>query len=254
MRITVRAVFASASIILGMSPAAQATIISANFTGGNFGGAPTSLNATDTAGIGAFNAANWNNLDGNPGGPASLNDSTGTASGVTLTWGSTSPALYGSGTGTATGDAKMFNGYIDNLNNSTVTLTFSGLVPGSLWNVASYSLPDSLDGRTSDYGIGTDIRYLKSDNAASFQTFGYVPVVGSSAGNFTSGNTNEWDNIVADPSGNIVITAHADAFRAYFNGAQLASVATVPEPSSAVLMGIGCFAAAAFASRRRMAA
>ena len=137
-------------------------------------GSPSQLDATPpglTAGVVPQN--NWNDVGGASGTTGLLHDSSGAATGVTLTFASSGSVIYSTGATApvsdpnAAGDTRLMNGYVDGLDNGTNTYTFNGVSAGT-YDVIAYALPDSLDGRTSHYtltvnGVGGTTYYLKSD-------------------------------------------------------------------------------------------
>ncbi|HZZ72120.1 MAG TPA: PEP-CTERM sorting domain-containing protein, partial [Pirellulales bacterium] len=190
-------------------------------------------------------AANWNNYGSNTGTSGFLNDSTGAATGVTISV--TGAGLWGSGVGTGDANSKMLNGYVDGTDNGTNTWTFHN-VPAGIYTLISYAYPDSLDGRSSAYTVngGSEID-LMSDGNASYPNFGFVRATGT-GGNYTSGNYIEFDNISPDVNGDIVLSG-TGVFRNYSNGIQLVSV-PAPEPTTGVLLGLGMVGLICVARRR----
>src|SRR5262249_47920949 len=94
---------------MAFGSAAQADSIGINFTGGNNAGAPTSLLATDVAGV--VPQANWNNANGTGATLTALVNQNGVATTASTTW--HADGTWGSGTGTTSGDRKLYNGYLD---------------------------------------------------------------------------------------------------------------------------------------------
>jgi len=220
----------------------RAATISVNFEGNNNAGAPTALNPTDSAGVAPFTAANWNNFSGNTGTSGVLNDSSNVATPVTITV--VGQALFGSGTGTASADRKLLNGYVDS-NTGTNTWTFQN-VPAGLYTLISYALPDNLDGRISEYSVNGGTAYnLLSDGGANFVANGFVRATGTGS-TYTSGNYVQFDN-VSPIAGNITLTG-TGVFRNYSNGIQLVAV---PEPASILAIGVGGLGMMLIALRRR---
>ncbi|HZL36904.1 MAG TPA: PA14 domain-containing protein, partial [Tepidisphaeraceae bacterium] len=124
--------------------------IGINFEGGANGGAPTALKTTDVAGV--VPETNWNNAAGaNSTADLSLNDSTGTASGVSASW--TSPDVWGTPQTLSNGDDKLMNGYIDSSNATPNVLHNVDInnIPYANYTVYAYVGADT-NGRT---GTGT---------------------------------------------------------------------------------------------------
>ena len=98
----------AALMIESFAPAALITV-GGQFTGaGNGGGTP--LGAADTAGVVSQN--NWNVLGGQSGGPTALADSTGTATGINISWSADDSWTTGTSAnfGTNTADFKLLSG------------------------------------------------------------------------------------------------------------------------------------------------
>ncbi|HEV2970905.1 MAG TPA: autotransporter-associated beta strand repeat-containing protein [Pirellulales bacterium] len=184
--------------------------IGVNFEGGANGGAPTSLLATDTAGV--VPQANWNNTANAAGTTATVDspvagtivDSSGAATPVTLTYASNN--TYGVGQTITNGDSKLMNGYLD-LNNANATTTSVALanLPYSTYNIYAYVGSDG-NGRVGHGTVnGTSIFFTTNDNpfngyvqatattqaASANATYLLFPnVTGSSVTYTQNGNTN----------------------------------------------------------------
>lgn len=164
----------------------SATGIGVNFTGGGNGGSgAVSMNSTDTAG--AFPIANYNNENGGSQSGVTLNNGTGAASPVTLTY--TSGGTWnsvGSGVTPATGDQKLNDGFVLTSGTTPADFQLRG-IPYANYDVYVYELNDG-SGRietTTDVNSG-------------------VSVVGSSANptdaNHESGTVNNYQYIAATGS------------------------------------------------------
>lgn len=105
---------AAAAAALALAYSAAGASIGANYVNNGNGGVQDgdadSLLPEESAGAPSYTQTHWNNL-GRWGQTTGLNDSTGTASGVTVTWDSNNTWTTGSGTGTP--DAKLMSGYLD---------------------------------------------------------------------------------------------------------------------------------------------
>lgn len=168
------------------STANAQTVVSGNFSAdGSF-----ELTSTDTAGAPSYESQNWNNLAGASGGPILLNDSTGSASPVTITTYSAGLGEYGPGGPNDTPQAILYgSGLQTNFGNSTFELT--GLDAFSSYDIVVYysggtSFPSSrhmevvASGSSDTYyvaGIGsvfTDYTQGTNVSSASYQSSNYV--------------------------------------------------------------------------------
>ena len=238
---------AVAMAIGGMASAAPTPYIGVNFVGGSFGGAPTSLDPTDSAGV--VPQTNYNNVTGQTGAALALNNASGVATAVTLTF--AGAGTWGTGVGTATPNAKLMNGYVDGsdaVGATSNTYTFNN-VPAGKYNVIVYTLPDGLDGRDQSVALNGDVAstvFVSSDAGANLSN-GFVRATGTSKdGAGATGNYVEFDN-VSPVAGTFSIVGTSLAFRNFSNGIQLVT-ADVPEPAAISVLGLG---AAALLGRRR---
>ena len=117
-------------------PTAYADPIGINFGSGR---ANASLLPSDTSGVVA--QANWNNADGPSGGPITLNDATGTASAVQLTWATDEQWSFAGPAADANGT--LLTGWIsaNNVTDPPATVTLTG-VPFDLYDIYVYFAHD----------------------------------------------------------------------------------------------------------------
>jgi hypothetical protein len=222
-----------------MSAGAQHTI-SINFGGGGGGGArnnPTSLAATDVAGVVAED--NWNNATANGQSPinATLNnltDNTGAVTTASVNYVTPNTWTIGTLPTNPTGNQKMMEGYLD-VNDASLhtTVTVSG-IPFSAYDVYVYTLGDA-NGRNGTYTIGN-----QSKTTAPMGPFN---------GTFTLGNNY---TLLSDITGaSFTLTAHpttAAGFRSPVNGIQIVAV---PAPGALVTTLIGALPGLGLLLRRR---
>ena len=164
---TLLATFAVASIP-AISSAALVTI-STDF----YGTAPEAnqLVPTDVAGVPAYAASNWNLVSGSTIAPASavfLHDSTGNATGVTLSI-DNAPGRLSSFPGTpATGNAKLYNGAVGRDHwFSPMTFTLTGLEAFKSYDLIIYT--------EADYGDANRIAKVDNHAAGSPTYYGHAP-------------------------------------------------------------------------------
>jgi hypothetical protein len=126
------------------------------------------------------------------------------------------------------------------------TITISGLVVGAMYDIYVYALSHNSPswGNTSDAerAAGAFTTTNTTGNGASQSLDNGI--TGTNATTFTAGsNYVYFKDVVADGSGNIAILADAldgaNPTRLHVNGLQIVSI---PETSSAALLGLGAFA------------
>jgi len=160
------AVAAGCGALAGFAPAANAQSVNVDFGGGGGGGSTgvtTAMSPTDVAGI--IPSANWNSfLVGANATPQALNNSTGAASGATVSW--TSNNTWNTGTVNAPGGFQMMKGYLDSSDTSVTSVNVANL-PASL-TAAPYSV----------------IMYYDGDNGGS-ERVGKYSITGATTGNAT---------------------------------------------------------------------
>jgi hypothetical protein len=193
-------------VAIQLSISADAQVISINFAGGGGPGAPTSLAATDVAGVVAV--ANWNNATGSVGTLNSLIDNNGAATTASVSY--TSNNTWTTGIPNTNANERLMQGYLDTTDIIGTTVTVTGL-PSATYNVYVYTLGDE-SGREGAYTIGTNTQNTSPTLPFSNFVLGdnYALLEGVTGTSFT-------------------LTANAVDFRAPINGIQ---IAVVPGPSS----------------------
>ena len=213
--------------------------ISINFAAEQPSGAPTS-EVTGAAGLAG--TVNWNNLDGNVGGPAALtmdNQSSSVASSATISWVSNNTwASTGNGeennTAPAGDDRNLMTGYLDTTNVSVTEVSVSGLdqVFADGYNIAVY-IQGGVNGRGGQYTVETTnkIGTLSLTQDSAFDGT-FVPG-GMGGANFLvfEGFTDPDFTLTATPT-------VGSPERAPINGIEIVHV-VIPEPSTMVLLGMG---------------
>jgi len=243
------------AVLAASLSAATAATISFNFAGGRADAATdvTELAATDSVGAGAYAAANWNNLKSDWSGtagarPTTIVDSTGSATGITL--------KYDTGDTWSTDvneadsiDHKLFKRYFDDAPNGSGQpyVNVGGIADAALgYTVIIYLASDSANSGTDVQMGDIWLQDQQADAGATILSNGgtklaptllgdsytgtYLDATGGSAGNYIvfTGLTSTNFTLRGDKS-------TTDA-RVGFAGMQ---IITVPEPSSAALLGLG---------------
>lgn len=254
---------------------------------GHQDGAADALGASEVAGAPGYEQANWNNLGQSGDTIGSMIDSSGTTTGVTLTWNSNN--TWRNGAGTSTPDSKLMNGYLDSGGQANVdgppyngfdsaNMPDVGVTGIGAWlaaqgapsyNVVVYTDGDRTEGRIGEYWLqdftynnppgndfanltlGSDLSpgvFVQDDNNFS-GTFTQVPLSADSAGNAVAGNFIVFTGLTADTF--LLRTEEISSpsqLRAVINGFQIVAV---PEPSTIGLLGLGAMGAALLRRRRR---
>ena len=230
-----------ASIAL-LSPMANAALVGLNFQGNGVINLAAGTIAGTTAGTIAPQQ-NWNNaLNGNntPGTITNLISSTGTPSDITATW--NGPDSWRAAGTAVSGNQQMSYGFIKANGGNTqipsgnVTVTFSNLLSGSLFDM---------------------VIYTATDNVGSLGTFTLTDLANTNASyNIGAGNTDTFtDNSTRRAFTGLTAVGNSVTLTMSGGGAGLAGVqfsgTAVPEPSSAVLLGLGALGLLAHRTRRR---
>ena len=230
-----------ASIAL-LSPMANAALVGLNFQGNGVINLAAGTIAGTTAGTIAPQQ-NWNNaLNGNntPGTITNLISSTGTPSDITATW--NGPDSWRAGGTAVSGNQQMSYGFIKanggsaQIPSGNVTVTFSNLVIGSAFDM---------------------VIYTATDNVGSLGTFTLTDLANTNASyNIGAGNTDTFtDNSTRRAFTGLTAVGTSVTLTMSGGGAGLAGVqfsgTAVPEPSSAVLLGLGALGLLAHRTRRQ---
>jgi LPXTG-motif cell wall-anchored protein len=228
------------SVALTTSAFGQA--IGLNFTGGNNAGAPTALLPTDVAGA-TYQQANWNNANGTSGTLTGLVNQAGVATSASATW--HADGTWGSGTGTANGNFKLYNGYLDATGTSATTVTISGLTSAGIvgpYDVYVYFTGDAVgQNRSGNYTID-GITEFALDNTGFKGTY-----VQATPGNGNNGNYVVFAGLTGD---SFTLSALPVNFRSPVNAVQVFSE-SVPEPASLALAGVSLLGFAGYVWKRR---
>ena len=225
---------------------ANAALVGLNFQGdGTFNLAPGTT-AGSTAGTEIAPQQNWNNaLNGNntTGTITNLISSTGIPSNITATWnGPDSWKASGTGLVGPSGNEQMTYGFIKatggNLQNPSgnVTVTFSNLVIGSLFDMVIYTATDN----------GGALGTFTLNDTANTSTF-YNVGLGNVA-TFTDNSTRRAFTGLTAVNTSVTLTMSGGG--AGLAGVQFSGTA-IPEPSSAVLLGLGALGLLAHRTRRQ---
>ena len=217
-----------------LSPMANAALVALNFQGNGAANLAATTIAGSTAGT-IVAQENWNNAFNSNNVAASIPNlvsSTGSLSGITAAWLSADTWNAG-GTVGASGNAQMSYGFMKASAAASGTVTFSGFTSGSLFDM---------------------VIYTATDNAAPIGTFALNDTLGTSvsyavgAGNtatFTNNSTRHAFTNLTAVGGSVTLTMSG-------GGAGLAGVqfSVIPEPSSALLIGLGALGLLARRTRR----
>ena len=233
--------FTTAVTLALLSPMANAALVGLNFQGNG----QANLLATTTAGSNAgtiIPQLNWNNASNSNnvvGTIPNLVSSTGSPSGIAASWNGPDGWNAGGAVG-ASGNAQMSYGFFKSNNGSpqipsgNVTVTFSGFTSGSLFDMVIYTATDNpspLGTFTLNNSANTSVSYnIGTGNVATF----------------TDNSTRRaFTNLTA--VGNSVTLTMSGA------GAGLTGIqfSNIPEPSSALFIGLSVLGFLAGRTRRR---
>jgi len=225
---------ALAFLLLLLSPTANAQLVGLNFRGNSQFNLASGTSAGETGGSTIVAQQNWNNANNSnavPGTIADLTSSAGIASGIAAAWLGPDGWNTGGAIG-ASGNAEMSYGFMKS-SGTNATVTFSGFASGTLFDMVIYT--------TSDNSVsGT---FTLNDTAATSATY---TVGAGNIATFTESSTKRTFTNLTAVGNSVTLTMSG-------NGAGLAGVqfGIVPEPSSALLMGLGALTLLALRPRRR---
>jgi hypothetical protein len=226
-----------------------ATTISINFT--DNGSAESTMLPAETAGLPGVNTqvANWNNahVNGTTGSIGGLVDNSGVPTGTSAAW-ATDLGQWRLGHAVATGDDRMWKGYMDVQNGATVTVvgvpfvgTYDVIVyfdgdNGGSWRVANFAIGAVTDGGEDSEGANWGTAGEENQNKVY-----NLPVAGGAGNQIwpVSPNNDEGNYVILSgiSGSSFILTAtggaSADILRAPINGFQI--IGTIPEPSTALL-------------------
>jgi len=228
--------------------------------------AADALAPTESAGAPGYAQVGWNNM-GRWGATVGLNDSTGAATGATMTWDSAN--TWNDGAGVASSNAKLMNGYLDatgqanvntspgyqffwNENKPEVYITgLAAWLAGqgrATYDVVVYTDGDATEARKSEYWLqsasggdpptvlGPDLtsHVFVSDVSNFSGTFTQVPLSANTLATAGEGNYFVFTGISAD---SFILRTEEQTFRAQINGIQIVPGA-VPEPATIGLLAL----------------
>jgi hypothetical protein len=209
---------------------AASTLIGVNFSGHNSQDSPTSLEATNVAGV--VPQAGWNNLSVNSLTNWTLLDSAGAFTGVKITYSTLEmgrSSSFDMANITTNGDAILLNGYLNALGDRAVgatnTITFSGLPAGEKYTVIAYTLRDQ-SGEQAAYWIneGYDTAYhILSEGGSDwalnpqFRQATNTDVLGAP----DLGNYVQWADVSPRGDGSLSVNVASEFYRGPINGLQL---------------------------------
>ena len=169
------------SLLLAATSLAQS--IGVSFAGDNTGGTAVQITSAQTAGI--FPQSNWNAATGGEGTVSGLVDSTGSATGASVTW--SSPNVWG-GTGATSDEEALVNGWLDDGGGTGNSVQISG-IPFSDYDVYVYG---SSDGGNEGRGLTVNVNGTSHFSGGEFTTL-------SANGSFFNGHVNS-ASTNADPT------------------------------------------------------
>lgn len=244
------------SLVVGVN---AASTISLNFDGQDGVGTPGAV----TGVAGAVPVGNWNNTGtgngGNVGAAVALVDSSGAASGATVSW-NVANHWSTNGGDSSGGDAQMMQGYLDNFHDrDAIEVTIPGSFQASGYELRIYHNTDSAGtmGFTVSDGLITNTHYSHQTggNGTNFPLAGADPFGGAAgyigsqdtnAGTTTPSNYTLFTGLSGDTLTIAGVRGAAGDTRSRPNAFQITQV---PEPTSMLLVLLG--AAGVFVRRRR---
>ena len=223
---------------------ANAALVGLNFQGGDTFNLATGTIAGSTAGTAIVAQQNWNNalnVNNNLGTIANLISSTGSSSGIAASFiGPDSWKASGTGVVGPSGNEQMSYGFIKanggnlTIPSGNVTVTFSGFTSGSGFDMVIYTASDN-------GGVGNTFALNDTLNTSVSYSVGSGNVA-----TFTENTTKHMFTNLTAVGSSVTLTMSGD-------GAGLAGVqfSPIPEPSSAVLIGLGALGLLSRRTRRR---
>lgn len=214
--------------LLGSATLSQAALVIGDIISVNLNSVATTNDPTGAAVIGQSGdiwteilKTGWaSSVDGS----YALNTTTGASSGVNL-------AFAG---GRVHGDANSANldvfesGFFLDSGDTSATITFSGFTAGTKVDLYLYAAAGHTAGEGATFNFGSVQSTTDTNDGITYETAYQLGV-----------NYVKYSNLVADGSGNITGTWSKPGSYSVFNGAQ---IAVVPEPSAALLGGLGMLA------------
>jgi len=126
------------TIALAVMLMALGSIAGAASIGVNMGSNEVSMATGDVAGV-TVSQGNWNNASGGSGSLSNVKNNSGTTTTLNVSWGGTSPGTWHvTANGTATGDAKMMNGYLDAADRARSAYVTLSQIPYATYDVYVY--------------------------------------------------------------------------------------------------------------------
>jgi hypothetical protein len=256
------ALLGAAVVGLASASAASAATISVDWFGTGGAAGVTQMTPAETAGV--VPVANWNSFEGTDSTSAqALVDSTGAATGATVTWDSNN--TWNTGVAVTNGDTKMMKSYLDTSDTSTTTVTVTGLPTSTepYAVIVYYDGDNGANNRVGRYAIGSQVFWGRDAANATFD--GTYTLAQSPVDPIAGGGAVDNNNAAAltVPAGNYMIfTGITDSFvltgqasvagdatnRGGINGIQIVPLSAVPEPTSLAVVGL---AGVALIGRRR---
>ena len=215
-------------VVFQMTGILSATLVNVDFDSGN--GPTDSGTMVGAAALGSAGDV-WNAVTANSG-PASLNDSTGAATGLTLTLGAGVNGDWDNNALAATDAVALMGDYINiravSGQQNSVDITIGGLVANSLYTLVLYGCGDSAN----------QLAHFTVDGVMQ-STLGPVTVPLASPQHYVTFTGN------ADANGDVLVTwTQPEGTWSAFNGFQVDGT-VVPEPATLMLLGLGSLAMAA---------
>ena len=225
-------------IAAGLLSPLQAAVVSINF-----GSNQTNGSLAPATAAGAYSAANWNNVSADG---ATLVDSTGASTSVTVNGASGFPGSWGNGKITAnTGGEQLYKGYLD-IQGTATSLVIGGLSATTIYQIYVYSngennsngLAQSRTGTFTLGGVSTGITDGRTGEVESTFNGSYnlVPAGTTAEGNYTIFTVTGATSYTLTAQGTFAEPGRGDPYlRSPINGIQIVSV---PEPTLGLLGGL----------------